>query len=70
MGPVRLGVGAEWLLDGRAFRIVRQLAADRFVARDLKFQLDTPFTEAEILSLYTQGRLRFAAEGDNIYVPA
>jgi len=24
MGPVRIGVGTEWLLDGRAWRVVRQ----------------------------------------------
>jgi len=35
MGPVRLGVGTEWLLDGRAWRVVRQLAPDRFVAQDV-----------------------------------
>jgi hypothetical protein len=34
MGPVRLGVGTEWLLDGRAWRVVRQLAPARFVAQD------------------------------------
>jgi putative transposase len=62
MEPVRLGVGAEWLLDGRAFRVVRQLAADRFVARDLKFNLDQTLTEAEILAFYAQGRLRFATD--------
>jgi hypothetical protein len=34
MGKIRLGVGTEWLLDGRAWRVVRQLAPDRFVAQD------------------------------------
>jgi hypothetical protein len=33
MGKLRLGVGTEWLLDGRAWRVVRQLAPDRFVAQ-------------------------------------
>ena len=33
MGRIRLGVGTEWLLDGRAWRVVRQLAPDRFVAQ-------------------------------------
>ena len=33
MGKIRLGVGTEWLLDGRAWRVVRQLAPDRFVAK-------------------------------------
>ena len=27
MGPVRIGVGTEWLLDGRAYRIIRQTDA-------------------------------------------
>ena len=31
MGTIRLGVGTEWLLDGRAFRVVRQLGPDQFV---------------------------------------
>ena len=31
MGPVRLGVGSQWLLDGRTFRVVRQLADGRYV---------------------------------------
>ncbi|MCA9114588.1 MAG: hypothetical protein KDA79_05840 [Planctomycetaceae bacterium] len=61
MGSVRLGVGTEWLLDGRAFRIVRQTAAGQFVARDLTFQQEQSLTENEILSLYAAGRLRFAA---------
>ena len=36
MGSIRLSVGTEWLLDGRAYRVIRQPAADRFVARDLR----------------------------------
>ena len=38
MGSVRLGVGTEWLLDERMFRVVRQLGPDNFVAEDLKFR--------------------------------
>ena len=64
MGSVRLGVGTEWLLDGRAFRVVRQSAAGRFVARDLKFQLEKTFSESEVLTLYAGGRLRFAIDGE------
>ena len=64
MGPVRLGVGTEWLLDGRAFRVVRQLAADRFIAQDVKFLVEQEFSQDEILAHYSAGRLRFAiAEG-------
>ena len=33
MGRIRLGVGTEWLLDGRAWRVVRQLAPDRFAPK-------------------------------------
>ena len=36
MGRIRLGVGTEWLLDGRAWRVVRQFAPDRFVVQDTK----------------------------------
>ena len=60
MGPVRLGVGTEWLLDGRAFRVVRQLAADRFIAQDVKFLVEQEFSQDEILAHYSAGRLRFA----------
>jgi hypothetical protein len=46
MGRIRLGVGTEWLLDGRAWRVVRQLAPDRFVAQDgqrtRRFQARSP----------------------------
>ena len=36
MGRIRLGVGTEWLFDGRAWRVVRQLVPDHFVAQDTK----------------------------------
>ena len=39
MGSIRLGVGTEWLLDGRSFRIVRQLGPHEFIAEDLKFRI-------------------------------
>src|SRR3569623_2076720 len=60
MGSVRLCMGTEWLLDERAFRIVRQLGATQFVAEDLKFGLERTFHESEILQLYVEGRLRLA----------
>ena len=59
MGSVRLGVGTEWLLDGRSFRIVRQLGPHEFIAEDLKFRLERSFSEQELLDQYAQGRLRF-----------
>ena len=62
MGPVRLGVGTEWLLDGRAWRVVRQLAPDRFVAQDSKFHTEREFSQEEVLSHYASGQLRFAGE--------
>ena len=61
MGPVRIGVGTEWLLDGRAWRVVRQLAADRYIAQDTKFLVEQEFSQAEILARYTEGSLRFGA---------
>ena len=65
MGPVRLGVGSQWLLDGRTFRIVRQLADGHYVAQDVKFNVEQQYSEAEILSLYAQGRLRFATDASS-----
>jgi predicted site-specific integrase-resolvase len=65
MGPVRIGVGTEWLLDGRAWRVVRQPAPDRYVAQDTKFLVEQEFSQEEILNHYSAGRLRFAsAEAD------
>ena len=49
MGPVRLGVGTEWLLDGRTFRVVRQLAPDRFIAQDVKFLVEQEFSRTRFL---------------------
>ena len=63
MGPVRLGVGTEWLLDGRAWRVVRQLAPDRFVAQDTKFLVEQEFAQDELPGHYAAGRLQFAGNG-------
>ena len=65
MGPVRLGVGVEFLLDGRAHRVVRQLSNDRFVSQDVKFHVEEEFSETQLLSLYSEGRLRFATDQDS-----
>ncbi len=61
MGPVRLGVGTQWLLDGRAWRVVRQLSSDRFIALDAKFNREEEFSRQAILNDYAEGRLQFAA---------
>jgi putative transposase len=60
MEPVRLGVGAEWLLDGRAFRVVRQSSPDAFIAEDAKFRVQQEFSKSEVLTLYSEGKLSFA----------
>lgn len=60
MGTIRLGVGTEWLQDGRAFRIVRQLGPDQFAVLDVKFHVEEIVTTSEILSRFTAGELRFA----------
>lgn len=62
MGPVRLGVGTEWLLGGRTFRVVRQLAPDRFIAQDNQYHVEQEISEQEILIRYANGELRF--QGD------
>lgn len=62
MGSVRLGVGTQWLRDGRPFRILRQLAAGRFLVRDVNFNNDATLSEDEILVLYGQGELVFSIE--------
>jgi len=64
MGPVRLAVGTQWLVDGRTWRVVRQLAPDRFIAQDVKFLVEQEFSAEAILSQYAEGRLRFAT-GDS-----
>ena len=59
MGPVRLGVGTLWLLDGRVWRVVRQLAPDRFIAQDAQFHVEQEFSQEEIHAHYAAGRLQF-----------
>lgn len=61
MGSIRIGVGTEWLCDGRSYRVVRQLAPDRFIAQDVKFLVEQEFSATEILSSYAAGQLRFAS---------
>ena len=63
MEPVRLGVGTEWLLDGRTFRVVRQISNDVFVAEDIKFRVPREFTKREILTSYAEGKLYFSVVG-------
>jgi putative transposase len=58
-------VGTEWLLDGRAFRVLRQPAPDRFVALDVKFNLEREFSREEILARYAAGELTFAPLPDS-----
>ena len=60
MGSVRIGVGTEWLLEGRVYRVVRQPSTDTFIAVDLKFNVEREFTRQDILDQYGQGQLRFA----------
>ena len=62
MGPVRLGVGTRWLLDGRVWRVVRQLAPDRFIAQDVQFHVEQEFSQQEIHTHYATGRLLFQTE--------
>jgi hypothetical protein len=57
-------VGTEWLLDGRAYRVVRQLAADRFVAVDVKFNVERAFAREEILARYAGGELTFGSSAE------
>ncbi len=42
--------------------MVRQLAHNRFVSQDTKFQLEEEYSESQLLSLYSEGRLRFAVD--------
>ncbi len=64
MGSIRIGVGTEWLCDRRTYRVVRQLAPDRFIAQDVKFLVEQEFSTTAILANYAEGRLRFAS-GDS-----
>ncbi|GDY08168.1 hypothetical protein LBMAG52_16540 [Planctomycetia bacterium] len=60
MGTIRLGVETEWLQDGRAFRIVRQLGFDQFAVLDVKFNVEQTLSQSEILAGFNSGALRFA----------
>ncbi len=60
MGTIRLGVGTEWLQDGRAFRIVRQLSPDQFAVLDVKFNAERTLSQSDILAGFSSGALRFA----------
>ena len=64
MGTIRLGVGTEWLLDGRAFRVVRQLGPDQFVTLDVKFNVEQVLSQSDLLNQFTLGSLRFADAAD------
>ncbi len=69
MGPVRLAVGTQWLVDGRTWQVVRQLAPDRFVAQDVQFLVEQEFSSATILAHYAEGRLRFATDDSQRSAP-
>jgi putative transposase len=60
MGSVRIGVGTEWLVDGRAYRVVRQTSPESLIAIDSRFQAESEISTREVLELFEQGRLRFA----------
>jgi putative transposase len=49
------------LLDGRAYRVVRQPAPDQFVALDVRFNVEQTFSRADLLARYSRGELVFAA---------
>ena len=53
MGTIRLGVGTEWLQDGRAFRVVRQLGPDQFVTLDVKVQVEQVLSQSDLLNQFT-----------------
>lgn len=55
MGTIRLGVETEWLQDGRAFRIVRQLGFDQFAVLDVKFNVEQTLSQSEILAGFNSG---------------
>jgi len=62
-------VGTQWLLDGRTYRVVRQLAPDRFIAQDVQFLVEQEFSATTILSHYAEGRLRFANDDSQRSAP-
>ena len=49
--------------------MVRQLAADRYIAQDTKFLVEQEFSQTEILAHYTEGRLRFGAADSTSSAP-
>lgn len=62
-------MGVEWLVDGRTWRVVRQLAPDRFIAQDPQFLVEQEFSAATILLQYAEGRLRFASDDSQCSAP-
>jgi len=67
MGSIRLGVGTEWLQDGRTFRIVRQPGPEQFVVLDLRFNVESQQAGADILASFAGGQLRFKTAADESF---
>ncbi|MBI1313082.1 DDE-type integrase/transposase/recombinase [bacterium] len=64
MGSVRISVGTEWLADGRTWRVVRQLDAERLIATDVAFQNEVEISRSEILRQFATGTLVFHTNED------
>ena len=64
MGSVRIGVGTEWLADGRTWRVVRQLDAERLIISDVAFHNEMEIGHSEILHQFSSGTLVFQTEAE------
>ncbi|MGZ0167718.1 MAG: hypothetical protein ACKVII_27690, partial [Planctomycetales bacterium] len=64
MGSVRIGVGTEWLADGRTWRVVRQLDAERLIVSDVAFHNEMEIGHSEILHQFSTGTLVFQTEAE------
>ncbi|NQV23005.1 MAG: transposase [Rhodopirellula sp.] len=64
MGSVRIGVGTEWLVDGRAYRVIRQPEPNRLIAVDQRSHAETEVSHHQILELYQSGALAFFGDGN------
>lgn len=69
MGPIRIGVGTEWFVDGLGWRVIRQPDAATLVAKDQKFGRESEFRRTQVLELYATGELLFSPGDDDSLPP-
>ena len=65
-GKIYLGVGVQFLFNGRQFRITEQIERETFEVIDLGFDnIKQQFSRKQIEAELENGNLRFAEQGKN-----